>query len=434
MSKKIVLVFIVLFIFACKAKQEVPENLNLLDRLKALPDVTVNEIEPIHHYNRVFEINVTQPIDHDNPNSETFTQRVYLSHVDESRPTILTPDGGGVTKNRTLELTRILNANQVYIAHRFYQGAEPDTMDWQYLNIKQTAADYHKIVGLFKQIYNGKWLSSSISKGGTETMIHRYFYPNDITTTVAYVAPITLSDEDPRIDRFLVEEVGTAACRQKIMQFQRRLLEKREDLIPVVQSLCEETGKTFSLDYDLIFEYHVLEYIFIFWQWGPGDCNAIPEADASIKEMHDHLLDIVGAYDFYSDEEIAISVPIYYEDYTQFGYYGYIVDHLHDLLVASPENPTNRIFLPDDVELIFDPVPMRNLLNWVQNEGNNIILLYGGQDPWTACAVELTGSTNAVKIVVPGVNHGLRISDLSDADRELVLSTLEEWLDISIER
>jgi len=49
MSKKIVLVFIVLFIFACKAKQEVPENLNLLDRLKALPDVTVNEIEPIHH-------------------------------------------------------------------------------------------------------------------------------------------------------------------------------------------------------------------------------------------------------------------------------------------------------------------------------------------------------------------------------------------------
>jgi hypothetical protein len=75
---------------------------------------------------------------------------------------------------------------------------------------------------------------------------------------------------------------------------------------------------------------------------------------------------------------------------------------------------------------------MQDLNNWVQTEGNTIVHIYGGQDPYTAAAVELTGQCNALRVIEPGEDHNVKIADLTAQQNE-VLDSLEAWVGITPE-
>jgi hypothetical protein len=66
---------------------------DLLVRLNALPGVVARKIDPFYGYPRAFELDITQPVDHDNPAGPTFTQRAYLSHVNDSTPMVFAASG-----------------------------------------------------------------------------------------------------------------------------------------------------------------------------------------------------------------------------------------------------------------------------------------------------------------------------------------------------
>ena len=132
---------------------------------------------------------------------------------------------------------------------------------------------------------------------------------------------------------------------------------------------------------------------------------------------------------YFSEELISYFEPHYYQAYTQFGYYRLITDHLEDLL-AEAESYSYRILAPQDAQLAFDPSFMPDIISWLQNNGDQIIYIYGGQDPWTAGAIDMNGTADALKIVEPGANHGVNIIQLMQ--RDLVYSTLEDWLGIEI--
>ncbi|MBN1273176.1 MAG: hypothetical protein JXB26_12995 [Candidatus Aminicenantes bacterium] len=70
----------------------------------------------------------------------------------------------------------MLGANQIYVGHRFMGKSRPAIMDWQYLTAEQAAADFHRVVDLFKKIYSGKWLSFGSSKNGSTALFHKRFY------------------------------------------------------------------------------------------------------------------------------------------------------------------------------------------------------------------------------------------------------------------
>lgn len=72
----------------------------LLARLRALPGVTVTEIPAHYGYPRQFALDMTQPVNHDNPSGATFTQRAYLSHADERAPMVFGAYGYGATRPR----------------------------------------------------------------------------------------------------------------------------------------------------------------------------------------------------------------------------------------------------------------------------------------------------------------------------------------------
>ena len=427
MKKRCLLVLLfALAVLSCAHKR----GDDLLDRINGLPGVEAVEIAAPEGYGRAFDVRVTQFVNHDSPLDGTFQQRLFLSHLDEARPMVLETQGYGLSRNSIGELANLVQANQIRVIHRFFPDARPDPPLWKYLTIRQAAADHHLIVELFRRIYPGRWLNSGASKGGMCALYHRRFHADDVAATVAYVAPLILGREDPRFARFLFEQVGNEAGRQKIRDFQRRLLRERSDLMPFVETYASDSNLVYPLGAGASFEYAVLEYMFAFWQYGDGDVAAIPGPEASADELFAHLTAVSGLY-YYTDQGIYYFEPFFYQAFTELGYTPYFAAHLEDLLVAVAD-PDYRDFAPRDVALPFNPDAMPDVRDWLRENGERIIYIYGGNDPWTAAAVEPAAASDALKVVQPGGNHNVRIRQLDR--REEVIATLERWLGLAIDR
>ena len=406
---------------------------DLKERILSLPSIiSVKNIEPGSDFKEAFEIFIEQPVDQKNPDREKFTQKLYLSHRNESLPMVIEMDGYNVSYNRPGELEEILNCNRIIVEHRYFGESKPENIEWNHLTIENAAADHHKIINTFKNIYKEKWIGTGISKGGQTAIFHRYFYPYDVMVTVPYVAPLNIAEEDPRIYHFL-RNIGTEECREKIIQFQREVLKRADELIPMFMKRAEKNGYTYSIGNErMIFEYIVLEYSFAFWQWGNDNCSDIPSTAATNKELLKHL-ETNSSFSYFSDHGFEPIAAFFYQAYTEMGYYGYDISNFKDLLKEVKE-PTSKIFLPKDNNLVFDCSLMHDINKWVQKHGNNMLFIYGGDDTWTATAVQLTGETNAVKMVKSGGAHRTRIGSFDDKEKELIYSTLEDWLGIEINR
>jgi len=176
-----------------------------------------------------------------------------------------------------------------------------------------------------------------------------------------------------------------------------------------------------------VLEFEALEYAFGFWQYGTYDISTVPDTGLSAQEMFNSFR---GWLAIYSDEYIDYLQPFYYQMYTELGYYRLVDDHVSHLLVELTD-PSYSYFAPPGTPLNFNPNTMQDINTWLQTEGDNIIYIYGEIDTWTAGAVELTGQTNAIKIIQPGANHSISLVNLDQ--KQLVYSTLEQWLGVTVQ-
>jgi hypothetical protein len=405
---------------------------DLKNRIESLPDIlSVESIKPDSGFVEAFKIFIEQPIDHNNPEGKKFKQKFYLSHRDYSLPVVIELDGYYIEFNRPTELADILKCNQIVVEHRYFGESVPDSIDWKYLTIEQAANDHHKIIQTLKNIYDNNWVTSGISKGGETTIFHKYYFPEDADASVCYVAPLCLAEEDPRIYHFL-DNVGTEECRNKMVLFQREVLKREDELIPMFKEETKKLGYTYYLSSDrYIFEYVVLEYGFAFWQWQNTTCEQIPDTTASNDILLEHLKK-GSAFDYFSDQGIKPILPFYYQAYSQIGYYGYDISEFKNLLKEVKE-PTSRIFLPKDLNPEFDCSLLHKINTWIQKYGNNMIFIYGGIDTWSATAVELTGETNSIKMVKEGGTHRTRIESFEGDELKKIYNALEEWVGVEIE-
>ena len=426
MIRKVILLVLVC---ACTAGAQ---NGDLYRKLKALPDVVeVTAIKTDTIFRAGYELRVRQPLDHDNPGGASFLQSVYIAHVDESKPVLYETEGYSVRGGgRAKELALLLRCNQVVVEHRFFGKSAPDSLQWKYLTTKQAAGDHHHIAMLLKTIYRGKWVSSGTSKGGQTTLFYRYYYPGDVDASVAYVAPVNLSQEDPRIIKFL-RTVGTPEERSQIREFQVALLRREKEILPLIDRVAEKEKLTFSIGRAMAYEYSVLEFPCAFWQYGSSTAS-IPPNDAPPDTMLAYL-DRVANLFYYSDQGIRAYQPFQYQAYTEIGYYGYDITDFRGLLTAV-KNPTNAILAPQNTDLTFNPALMYNVYTWLRDHGNNIVYIYGETDLWGATAMELSGKTNAVRVVKPGGSHRTRIGNLPPEQQKIVYAALEEWLGVTIGR
>ncbi|WP_299673436.1 S28 family serine protease [uncultured Tenacibaculum sp.] len=407
------------------------QNLNIEDQLKNLPGVT---FEKVTSSTTTYELKIKQPIDHSDPKKGFFHQKVYLSHTDFTHPTVIVTQGYQLRKNREQEVTKLLNANQINVEHRFFGDSKPDSLNYKYLNLKQATADLHHIRTLFDKIYTKKWISTGISKGGSTTIFYKYFYPNDVDASISYVAPLTNSLEDKRIYDFL-NSVGTKECREKIKNYQTRLLKNKAQIIPILESYASQANWKFTyLSVEEAFEYSVLEYPFAFWQWGHS-CDDIPSGKDTFKKdvIHYFTMDPISLF---NDKSIKKYGSHYYQAATEMGYYGYEIKDFKDLLVSIPtdQNP-HATFVPNKMKVDFDGTLLKKLHHWIENDGNNFIFIYGENDTWTSCAVPENDKIDAEWFVMKGKHHGnARIKNMSKNEYQRLCSALERWLELKIEK
>jgi hypothetical protein len=424
LKASITLIFISISIFA--------EITPLEKKLYELPDVIFEKISTPDNYQAAYKLMVKQPLDHKNPEKGYFYQKVYLSHSDYSKPTVLITNGYNADRNWISELATLLKANQVSVEHRYFGESMPDSVDYSYLNLEQVTADLHRINELMRELYTGKWISSGISKGGQTTIFYRYFYPNDVDVSIPYVAPLNLSLEDERIYLFL-DTVGTKECRDKITDFQKLILKNRKKILPKLNYYAKGAGLTFNyLSLEQAFEYAVLEYSFSFWQWG-ASCTSIPHVTADIDTQLDHLLDVSGV-DFFADQSMMAYASHYFQAADEMGYYGYETEDFKGLLKALPMKPHPlAAFTPNKMEVDYDGSIPTKVSEWLKTEGNNFLYIYGGSDTWSATAVLPSDETNSEWFFLAGKDHGqARIANMSPNELRLFVSKLEEWLDIRI--
>ena len=402
---------------------------DILAALQAIPGVTVvRENAPPRPGVRHFVMTYDQPADHRHPEGTRFQQRLTLYFRSAELPMVLGSTGYGIsTFAYQLEPTSLLQGNQLLVEHRFFGPSTPQPTDWKLLTIEQAAADHHRIIQAFKPLFSGRWISTGGSKGGMTSLYHRAFYPHDVDGTVAYVTPNSYGTQDPRYVRFL-SKLGTPECREKIRVFQREVLARRAEVEPLFESRTQAMGLTFSLlGADKALEFTVLEFAFAFWQYGDASlCDELPAAGGDAGELVDVLDDVVGL-SYMSDSDLDYYAPYDFQAATQLGSYASDERHLHGVQ-RYPGQYDPRALVPFDMKPYrFNPFAMPLIEGWVKAFGQNILLVYGENDPWSTGAFDVRSRNDSYRFTVPGGNHGARIALLPEAEQAVALERLSAW-------
>jgi hypothetical protein len=429
---------LLLALFLCPAVRSQTTNAplehesELYRKLKALPGVIeVRETRgDSQAFKESYEVMFEQPMDHQKPNGEKFQQRFFLGHSDYAKPVLLGTEGYAARGNSGGELQRILGGNQVTVEHRFFGRSAPSPVNWEYLTVKQSADDLHAIVTALKTIYSGKWVSSGTSKGGQTSLFFKCYYPEDVDATVAYVAPVNVAQEDPRINRF-IQTTGDEATRQKIKEFQIAMLKREDEILPLVKEQAERRHWTFAMSLPAAYEYGVLEYPYAFWQYGTKPAE-IPAADAPAEKLVEHYNRVNTLY-YYSDQGKKQFEPFLYQAFTEIGYYNYDITDFKQYL-KTLKNPSNLVICPDGAKIVYNPATMAFVYHFLQYEANHVAYIYGELDAWSATQMQLIGRTDAIKIVVADAHHGARVGAFSPEQKELFYSNMDRWLGMKVNR
>lgn len=405
-------------------------NKELYQKLCTLKGVITVDSLPSDYSTEKYVVTIRQPLDHKHPEKGSFTQRVVISHEGFDRPTVLVTEGYGgdyaLNPRYRDELAGLFQTNTVFVEHRYFSGSVPDTVDWQYLTAPNSASDLHLITTLFKQIYPQKWISTGISKGGQTALIYRAFFPNDVDITVPYVAPVSRSAEDGRHEPFL-NKVGDKKTRQAILSFQREVLKRRGEIIPLMEKFCMEKQLSFRISMNEVLDYCVLEYSFAFWQWGTP-ASQIPANSATTEVLFKHLTEISGPDYFATGQPTQ---AFFIQAARELGYYGYDIEPFKDLLfIRTAKDYLQRIMLPEGITIQFQPELYKKLTNFIETSDPRLIFVYGEYDPWTSVGItKLDGKKNMFVAIQPKGSHRARINTLPDSLRDKVIQTIKLWLE-----
>jgi hypothetical protein len=402
----------------------------LLEQLSAIPGLSVVSETPGADY-RFFVLSYRQPADHRHPGLQTFAQRLTLLHRSSAAPVVLFTNGYGFSPTlgaSQTEPTKLLNANQVSVEHRFFTPSRPAAADWSDLTIWQEASDEHRIVNAFKTVYSGNWIQTGGSKGGMTSVYHRRFYPNDVDGVVAYVAPNdAINPADTAYDRFF-DTVGTAECRTALDNVQKEALRRRDRLVPRLSAQAAENGWTFARTIgtaDRSFEMTVLDSVWAFWQYSlAADCATVPAATATDEQLYDWI-DGVAGWSFYTDQALEPYWPYYYQAATQLGWPSLRFEHLRGLR-HYPGLYTANSSLPPELRRPHNPFPMLDVDLWVRTAAQRMLFVYGQNDPWGAERFAPSRRDSAL-YVAPGANHGANIARLAPDDAAAATAMLRRW-------
>lgn len=416
------------FLFALSVMAAPGELKEKLATLKGISDIEQLESE---YYPEKYVVRITQQVDPKNPAAGTFTQRVVVGHIGFDRPTVIVTEGYGgayaMNPKYQEELTKLLDANLVFVEYRYFLESTPEPLNWDYLTAENSAYDLHNVRNTLKQIYPEKWISTGISKGGQTTMLYRAYFPDDVDFSVPYVGPLCKGVEDGRHEPFL-RKVGTKQERKKIQDFQLEALKRKADLLPLLESYCKDKNLAFRIPMPEVLDYCVLEYSFALWQWGTP-VSTIPSLSSDNQAIFNHLMDISGP-DYFAENQPNIS--FFVQAARELGYYGYDTKPFRKYLtVQDAHGYLNRIMLPKELvdKIGFRPELYQKVHNFLRDNDPKMIFIYGEIDPWSAARVpSFKGKVNEQVYIQPRGSHRARIGNMPEDMKERILTQINKWL------
>lgn len=400
-------------------------------RLNALKGISSIERLDSEIYPEKYVVRITQQVDPKDSSAGTFTQRVVIGHRGFDRPTVIVTEGYGaayaLNPKYQEELTKLLDANLVFVEYRYFLESTPEPKNWDYLTAENSAYDLHHVRETLGSLYPEKWISTGISKGGQTTMLYRAFFPDDVAFSVPYVGPLCKAAEDGRHEPFL-RKVGTKAERKRIQAFQKEILKRRSEMESLLERFCQEKGYTFRIGMPELLDYCVLEYSFALWQWGTPVAQ-IPSLKADTQTLFEHLMKI-SSPDYFAED--GANVSFFVQAARELGYYGYDVKPFKKLLsIQSTQGYLNRIMLPKELvgKVEFRPALYNKVYSFLRDEDPKMLFIYGEVDPWSAAMVPIfKGKQNEKVYVQPRGSHRARISNMPEALKEEILTQLNQWL------
>ena len=402
---------------------------DLTDRLNALSAVSgVKTLQSTDGLEKLVCF-VNQQLDWKDEAEGSFGQRVIIKHRGFDRPTVMVTEGYGAAyalhPGYQEELSTLLEANLVFVEHRYFLESTPQPCDWSHLTVENSAGDYHHIRNLLREVYPGKWFTTGISKGGQTTMFYRTFYPNDVDGSVSYVAPLNKSLEDGRHEPF-INQAGTAEERARIQEFQMETLKRRATLEPMFADYCSRKGYTFRVPVSEIFDLAVLEYSFAFWQWG-DDVAQIPALTATDSTYYKHLIDKCEP-SYFAQQTPYTSFNV--QAMRELGYYGYDTAPFEEYLsIPHAEGYMRRVMIPDSLTYIeFDGNLYERVNTFLRENDLPMMFIYGEYDPWSATGVTWLNDKKHIRVFVePGGSHKARIGTMPEATQKEIKKILKRW-------
>jgi hypothetical protein len=377
-------------------------------------------------YRLEYQLAIKQPVDHGDPSKGYLYQQLHLIHRGFSRPMVMETQGYS-GRSRGNELEKMLDCNDLDVEFRYFNLSKPDSLRWEYCNFEQATADLHHINQVFRALYRQKWISTGISRGGETALTYRFFYPDDVDATVAYVAPMPNDIEDKRIYAFL-DTAGGPVYAPRIRKVQVFLLEHEGEALARISTAARKLHYKTIGSIGAAYEIAVLEYPFSFWQVSDIDPQNIPQNE-NLDDYYNHLVDALGGdVAAFSDEEaVEPYLPHAYMTY-QTGYYKYDLQPFRNYLhYLSGSNPFAAFLPPDMPRRVYDPGFEKKVSGWLATKGDNILYIYGSRDTWTACRQELGPGVRAKQFLLPGANHGkARIRFMPPAMQADFIATLEQ--------
>ncbi|MCD6068066.1 MAG: hypothetical protein K0S33_2892 [Bacteroidetes bacterium] len=414
-------VFTIYFSLLLLAGKAIPKSIfPQLQKTKGL-SITVKTHPDFKEY---YEIKIDQPLDHSNSEKKKFRQTIHVGLNDVSAPVILMIEG--YTFGKRYEPACFKNCNLVWVEHRYHGSSRPDSLQWEYLTIKQAANDLHRIRQTFGKILKGKWLSTGISKGGQTALAYKMYFPKDADATIAFVTPV----KDQQNDKRMQDHLSSLAAKEEskiVFSFQNYAFRNKAKLLPEFDTYIKKTTYSFgSLDTETLFDYLLLEYPFAFFQ-NCNNYNLIPDTlNPSPDNIIGEIVSVVSPR-FFSTAFRPKLEPSFYMFYHELGYYEYALSGMKQWL--KNESYPNNIFAPEKYASTFDPGYLKQLNTFITSKKiGQVVFIYGETDPYTSLQAATEGNEKCLKLIVKNGCHKSRIEDLDQAQQKQLFEKLSQWL------
>ncbi|MDX1652013.1 MAG: S28 family serine protease [Brumimicrobium sp.] len=370
---------------------------------------------------------IRQPVNHSDTSEGFFYQKVYLSHKDVSKPMVMDVNGYVSFSNKTNDWTRILDANQIYVEHRYFGESMPDIVNYEYLNMSNATKDLHAIKKMFAEIYRDGWISVGISKGGLTALSYEYFYPEDMDVTIALSTSVKTSKCDSSFFNFIDSLNKNQGCEEELDAFQRLLLKEKDNVLPYLRNYLLNNDKQYThLGLEAIYEIAVLEIPFSIWQNGSG-CNSIDFSKTDSRELFHEMKTSLNGW-FMTDDVFNRIDSYHFQALTELGYYCYPVSRFSGLLETDFEKLT-PVQPVEGIKTSYSNELMTQIKEWAQTQGNGIIYISGGNDPYSKFRIVPENGVDAKSILLYDRNHNEVYSNYLDPiTRDEITSLIKKWI------